>query len=326
MDSFLITMREIGRLMAFQVLELLPYIIGGVVLGELLKLKSWTRMIYKATTGRPKISVAAASLLGIASPLCTYGTIPVAISLYGSGVPLAPLISFIACSSLLNPQFIIYTYGQIGLEMTVLRIVTVFLIGIIFGGIVHMMPDRAISKDKLNKSRDESEAIDASLSEAECAQAILARKDKDLTLKQFLLNCLSSFEYIAFYMFLGILIGVLIQVFMPPQTIYSLFSGDKWYSVITAAILGVPLYQCGGGVIPVIANLMTMGMGYGQAITFFLVGPATNFRSIAAIASIIKGKYVAAYVAGLIIIAILFGYLYEPVRDLFIYTFNLVAN
>jgi len=144
MSTFFIHVREILRLSAFQVMDLLPYIIGGVVLGELLKIKSWTRIIYKATSGRPFISCVVASLLGIASPLCTYGTIPVAISLYAAGVPLAPLISFISCSSLLNPQFIIYTYGQIGTEMAIMRIITVFIVGVVFGLFVLRLPDRVI--------------------------------------------------------------------------------------------------------------------------------------------------------------------------------------
>lgn len=319
MSQVMVYVREILRLSAFQVLDLLPYILGGVVLGELLKIKSWTRIIYKATSGRPFISCIVASLLGIASPLCTYGTIPVAISLYGAGVPLAALVSFISCSSLLNPQFIIYTYGQIGAEMAIMRIVTVFIVGVVFGLFVLRLPDRLISKNRLLKEKDSSTEEKNTLPNTECSmtgEEILARKDKKMTIGTFIKNCLKSLEYVCFYMLIGVISGVILQMFLPTDTINSLFSADKWYSVITAAILGVPLYQCGGGVIPVIANLLTMGMGYGQALTFFLVGPATNVQSIAAIASIIKPRFVVIYVAILILLSIVMGYIYQPLHDL----------
>ena len=49
-----------------------------------------------------------ASLLGIASPLCMYGTIPLAASFSRSGMRDEWLASFMMCSILLNPQLIIY--------------------------------------------------------------------------------------------------------------------------------------------------------------------------------------------------------------------------
>ena len=48
-----------------------------------------------------------ASLLGIASPLCMYGTIPLAASFSRSGMRDEWLASFMMCSILLNPQLIL---------------------------------------------------------------------------------------------------------------------------------------------------------------------------------------------------------------------------
>ena len=50
-----------------------------------------------------------ASLLGIASPLCMYGTIPLAASFSRSGMRDEWLASFMMCSILLNPQLILHS-------------------------------------------------------------------------------------------------------------------------------------------------------------------------------------------------------------------------
>ena len=50
-----------------------------------------------------------ASALGIASPLCMYGTIPIAASFSRSGIKDDWLAAFMMSSILLNPQLVIYS-------------------------------------------------------------------------------------------------------------------------------------------------------------------------------------------------------------------------
>ena len=67
----------------------------------------------------------AASILGIASPLCMYGTIPVAASFRRQGMREDYLASFMMASVLLNPQLIIYS-AALGKRTLAIRIVTCF--------------------------------------------------------------------------------------------------------------------------------------------------------------------------------------------------------
>jgi len=84
-------------------INLFPYLIIGVLISELLKFTSWTKIIYKWASKSPVIAVISAAIIGMVSPLCTYGTIPVVCELYKSGVHVAPLVTFLAASSLMNP-------------------------------------------------------------------------------------------------------------------------------------------------------------------------------------------------------------------------------
>ena len=66
-----------------------------------------------------------ACLLGIASPLCMYGTIPIAASFSRQGMRHDWLASFMMASVLLNPQLIVYS-AALGPEVLTVRIVSCF--------------------------------------------------------------------------------------------------------------------------------------------------------------------------------------------------------
>ena len=66
-----------------------------------------------------------ACLLGIASPLCMYGTIPIAASFRKQGMREDWLAAFMMASILLNPQLIIYS-AALGTTALIVRIISCF--------------------------------------------------------------------------------------------------------------------------------------------------------------------------------------------------------
>ncbi len=81
--------------------------------------------------------VVPASLLGIASPLCMYGTIPIAASFSKHGMRHDWLAAFMMSSVLLNPQLIMYSTA-LGATALVIRIVSCAVCGIVAGIVVHV--------------------------------------------------------------------------------------------------------------------------------------------------------------------------------------------
>lgn len=84
------------------------------------------------------VGIVPASLLGIASPLCMYGTIPLAASFSKSGMRDEWLASFMMCSILLNPQLIIYSTA-LGTTALAVRIVSCFICGIAAGLLIRFL-------------------------------------------------------------------------------------------------------------------------------------------------------------------------------------------
>lgn len=126
---------------SIQLEQLFPYWVLGMVLGSAVSvfLKDRIHNTFRAL-GEKKLGVlgvVAASVLGIASPLCMYGTIPIAASFSKSGMKDDWLAAFMMSSILLNPQLILYS-AALGATALTVRIVTCFLCGVTAGLLVRI--------------------------------------------------------------------------------------------------------------------------------------------------------------------------------------------
>jgi uncharacterized protein len=275
-------------------IHLLPYVVLGVILSELLKFARWADYI-KAVPGKaPIITIIFSALLGMLSPLCTYGTIPMVIALFSLGFPLYPLVTFLAASSLMNPQLFLLTWGGIGLEFALVRIAAALLFSILLGIATQFINPKWIVNPNVQHSEKEHH--------------ITAAKFSWLT---FLKNSLKTMQFIGFYIVLGILLGAVIEVYVPLKWFVILFQSRQWLGVLLGAGLGVPLYACGGGAIPLVKSMMVNGMSNGAALAFFIVGPATRATPLMALATIIRARFLVLYVCALIIFAVTIGLLYS---------------
>jgi len=283
-----------GRLVA----QLFPYVVAGVLIGEGLKYVRWMRWIDRACRQHRIIATLWATVLGMASPLCTYGTVPIVLQLARSGTPISPLITFLAASSLMNPQLFIVTWRGIGIEMALARATAVLAFGVLLGLVLWRLPTRWILNRRAFEG-DETKAADGHV------------HAKPFEWRSFLRAGWGSFQFVAFYMILGILMGSVIEVFVPGEWILRLFNPGEWFALPLAAILSVPLYACGGGTIPLIRSLLLGGMGKGSALAFFLVGPATRPTPLMALATVLRGPFVIVYVSSLILFSLLVGLIYQ---------------
>ena len=274
--------------------ELYPYVILGSLLGEALKFTSWTKLIYRFTVGHPRLAVLMATVLGILSPLCTYGTVPVLISLYGAGVGVAPLVSFLAASSMMNPQLFIMSVGGLGWEMALWRLLCVFVFSYLVGALAGLLPERF--------------AVRSSLREQNAGEELANRPKKQFTLRAYALAVGKNLLFVTRMMLLGIGIAAFIDL-LPMSLLFGEVDTNTVWGVIAAAFAGIPVYACGGGTIPMIASLMAQGMSKGSALAFLTVGPATRITSLAAIATVFKQRFLALYVAVLLLFSVAVGVL-----------------
>ena len=246
-----------------------------------------------------RCDIALAALTGAASPLCTYGTVPVLVQLLRHGVSPAPLLTFLVASSLMNPQLFVLILGGLGLEMALAQLLSVVILSLAVGIIAGCWQPLPL----LNRN-----AIVASPASNESEIAVT---DSTFSWSRLLSQVVSLTESVGLYFVVGIIIAAAIEVFVPSAWVVKLLGEEHWYSVLIAGSLGVPFYACGGGAIPWIRVLLDEGMSRGAALAFFLAGPATRVTALAALATVLSRRALALYMAFVLVGAVGLGYLFN---------------
>jgi uncharacterized membrane protein YraQ (UPF0718 family) len=236
-----------------------------------------------------------ASLIGIASPLCMYGTIPIAASFAEKGVREDWLAAFIMSSILLNPQLIMYS-AALGETMLIIRISSCFLCGILAGLLVNRFfgekPFFNFNgfQDTVNRDTDPNPLI------------------------RFLKNVGRNIKATGVYFLAGIALSAIFQRYVPEDAFAALFGGgNRGFGLLMAATVGVPLYMCGGGTVPLLMSWLDHGMSMGSATAFMITGPATKITNLGAVKIVLGMKHFVLYLVFVILFALFGGFIVNVV-------------
>ena len=232
--------------------------------------------------------IVTASALGIASPLCMYGTIPIAASFSKSGMKDDWLAAFMMSSILLNPQLIIYS-AALGQTALVVRIISCFLCGIIAGLLVRIFYQEKAFFNFNGFKEPKSKDTDPNI------------------LLRFVKNLGRNVKATGLYFLLGIALSAVFQRYVPQDMMTGLFGGNKAWGVLMAATIGVPLYACGGGTIPLLQAWLSDGMSMGSAAAFMITGSATKITNLGAVKIIFGMKRFVLYLAFVMLFSLITG-------------------
>ncbi len=277
-----------------QLRQILPYWALGIILGSVVSVfvKDHIHELFRSI-GNKKLGIlgiAIASILGIASPLCMYGTIPIAASFYKSGMKDDWLEAFIMSSIMLNTQLIIYS-AALGTTALVIRLLSCFLCGILAGLLVRWF------------YRDKSFFNFTGFEEPKSHDT-----DPNLFLRLFK-NIGRNIRATGAYFLLGVVLSALFQRYVPVEFISGLFGDHEGFGVLMAATIGVPLYACGGGTIPLLMAWLADGMSMGSAAAFMITGPATKITNLGAVKIVLGVKRFLLYLVYVMIFSLMAGLL-----------------
>ena len=234
------------------------------------------------------LGIVPACLLGIASPLCMYGTIPIAASFRRQGMREDWLAAFMMASLLLNPQLIISS-AALGPAALTVRIVSCFLCGCAAGLLVFFFYRK---REFFDFSGFEEKA---------------GRDTHPNLLIRYLLNVWRNIKATGIYFLFGILLSALFQRYVPQDLMTRLFGGNEAWGVLMAATIGVPLYACGGGTIPLLQQWLWDGMSMGSAAAFMITGPATKITNLGALKIAMGWRRFALYLLFVMLFSFLSG-------------------
>lgn len=275
-----------------QLEQIFKYWVLGMVIGSLVSVFLKER-IHRAfrSMGEKRlgiVGIAVASALGIASPLCMYGTIPIAASFSKSGMRDDWLAAFMMSSILLNPQLIVYS-AALGLPALTVRILSCFLCGIFAGGLLRIFYRNQPFFNFHGFEEPVSRDTDSNL------------------LCRFLKNLGRNVKATGWYFLAGIALSALFHRYVPADVMTGLFGGNEAFGVLMAATIGVPLYACGGGTIPLLQAWLTDGMSLGSAAAFMITGPATKITNLGALKIVLGIKHFVLYLLFVMVFSFVTG-------------------
>ena len=275
-----------------QFLQIFWYWVLGMAIGTLVsvfckeRIHSAVRSLSKGVPGG--WGIVFASVLGILSPLCMYGTIPIAASFSKSGVRDDWLAAFMTSSVLLNPQLVVYSMA-LGKTALIARVVSCFLCGAVAGVLI-----RVCYKDQgfftfEGFSEPRSRDVDPNIALR--------------VLKNFGRNLRATGLYFLF----GVLLAALFQRYVPSEIMTAVFGGNRIWGILMAATVGVPLYVCGGGTIPLLREWIGAGMSLGSAVAFMITGPATKITNLGALKIVLGARRFGLYLAYIMAFSLVSG-------------------
>ena len=276
-----------------QLEQIFPYWALGIVIGSFISVffKNKIHGLF-ASINQHKIGIAGnivASIIGIISPLCMYGTVPSAASFAQKGMRQDWLTSFMMSSILLNPQLMLYS-AALGTRVLIIRIVSCLICGIIAGLLIRYF--------YRNKSFYKFDGFKEPTN----------RDIHPNPIWRLLSNIWRNIKATGLYFLIGILLSALFQRYISLDAFVSLFGdSNRAFGVLMGATIGVPLYMCGGGTIPLLMVWLEEGMSYGAATAFMITGPATKITNLGALKIILGMRHFVFYLVFIILFALLSG-------------------
>ncbi len=148
-------------------------------------------------------------------------------------------------------------------------------------------------------------------SDEPCSTCSIEEKPKVSFRKKLMQETWAATIMVVKFMALAFFINALITFYVPREFISNLLGGNGAFSVVTAALVGIPTYTRNLTALPLISGLIALGMNKGAALAFLIAGPTTTLPAMVAVWGITKKKVFFLYLSFSLIGAILFGLLYN---------------
>ena len=238
-----------------------------------------------------------AALLGTVTPFCSCSSIPLFIGFTSAGLPIGTTFSFLISSPLVDLASILLLASIFNWKIAI-AYVAVGLILAIVGGTI-------ISKLKLEEYV-ESFVYSNRILDVE-QEELTVRDRLDFALEQ----VLDIIKKVWLYILIGVGIGATIHNYIPEEIITAILGKDKWYSVLLATFVGVPMYADIFGTLPIAEALVLKGVGIGTALSFMMGVTALSLPSIIMLKKIVKPRLLFTFISVVVLGIIIIGYTFN---------------
>jgi hypothetical protein len=244
------------------------------------------------------------ALLGTITPFCSCSSIPLFIGFTSAGLPIGVSFSFLISSPLVDLASVLLLASIFNWRIAIAYVIVGLVLAVIGGTL--------ISKLKMEKY------VEAFV----YSNKVMDLEPEELTVRDRLQfgkeQVLDIIHKVWLYVLIGVGIGAAIHNYIPEEMISAVLGQDKWYSVILATFVGVPMYADIFGTLPIAEALVGKGVGLGTALSFMMAVTALSLPSMIMLKKVVKTKLLATFfvivTAGILII----GYTFNAFGHIFL--------
>lgn len=238
------------------------------------------------------------ALLGTVTPFCSCSSIPLFIGFTSAGLPIGVSFSFLISSPLVDLASVLLLASIFNWRIAIAYVIVGLILAVIGGSL--------ISKLKLEKYV-EPFVYGNKIKEIELEE--MTTKDRLQFSREQVMDIINK---VWLYVLIGVGIGAAIHNWIPESVIAALLGQDKWYSVVLATLVGIPMYADIFGTLPIAEALVSKGVGIGTALSFMMAVTALSLPSMILLKKVIKTKLLVIFASivtvGILIIGYTFNY------------------
>ena len=246
------------------------------------------------------------ALLGTVTPFCSCSSIPHFIGFTSAGLPLSVTFSFLISSPLVDIASVILLASIFNWKIAIAYVVVGLILAVIGGTIIGKMQMEKYVEPFVYGNRTAGNVYEP--------EEMTKKERIDYAIGQ----ALAIITRVWRYVLIGVGIGALIHNWIPETIISAVLGQDKWYSVLVATLVGVPMYADIFGTLPIAEALVDKGVGLGTALSFMMGVTALSLPSMIMLEKVVKTKLLGTFVGIVTLGIIIIGYTFNAFAYLFV--------
>lgn len=309
-----------------ELVHVAPYFFLGVAIGAVIRTFRLHVRMRDSLARYGAWAVPAAVVIGVISPLCSCGAIPLFVSLVSSGVALAPALTLLLVSPLMSPSGYTITAWELGPAWANLKVFSALFMGFTSGAAFLLLERRGWFggpgeylnlkvKGKIDIHGDDcpgelhchcGDQWSNRLGRAGHGKAVIfLAKAWELSLK--------TGKFTLF----GVVVAVLAERYIPNQWIAGYLGKGTAANIVLVTFLGAPLHVNEISAAAILYSLLGLGLAKGPALAFLIGGPVTSIPALAVLVSMCRRRVVAAFMALTLVGTMILALSFQGVVDRF---------
>lgn len=239
------------------------------------------------------------ALLGTITPFCSCSSIPLFIGFTSAGLPIGVTFSFLVSSPLVDLASVLLLASIFNWKIAIAYVLAGLVLAVVSGTLISKMKLEGYVQPFVygNESFEYAPEVMSTRERLNIARAQV----RDIVGRVWI------------YILIGVGIGAAIHNWIPQNIISAVLGQDKWYSVLIATIVGIPMYADIFGTLPIAEALVYKGVGIGTVLAFMMGVTALSLPSLIMLSQVVKPRLLTVFFSLVTIGIIIIGYTFNAI-------------